>query len=299
MPSVMKGIPLLFVGLAPFAGLLALGDDPGASFARLWPVTPVAVLASAFANATAIGGGFLFVPVFILGYGLDPLVALPLSLSTQAVGMSSGALGWSRRFVAIRPLTLALAGALPGMVLGTFVWTPSAIQVKGTFGWVSLLVGLAMFLEYRADRRDEREAATRESAVEGVVYWGACLAGGLVTAWVSIGIGEVVALWLLLLHRRRIEVAIGTGVVALAACSVLGFFLHAGLSYAGSSGAAFPWTYLAFTVPGVLVGGYAGARIGRRLEERARAGGRRSPLKAIFAVVVLCDGIVMLWHAAG
>jgi uncharacterized membrane protein YfcA len=79
-----------------------------------------------------------------------------------------------------------------------------------------------------------------------------------VNALVSIGIGEVVALWLLFRHRVAIETAIGTGVLVLAACSVLGLVLHAQLG-------GVPWSYLAFTAPGAALGGHLrGAPCARR-----------------------------------
>ena len=279
-------VPLVLLGL--------LATDPLGLVQSLWPVIPIAFLAAAFANATAIGGGFVFVPVFVLGYGLGPLTALKLSLGTQAFGMSSGALGWSRACLEPRTLLRACLWATPGMIVGTFTWTPDPLDVKATFGWVSLAIGVVMALEYRfGEGRTGTEPAV-ESVASRMTFGLACLAGGLITAWVSLGIGEVVALWLLFRHRMRIEIAIGTGVAALAICSILGFGLHLWLERA--HGVAFPWDYLAFTVPGVLLGGASGARAGRWLEERLRARGRRSPLKAIFAVVVLLDGVVMLLH---
>lgn len=288
--------------LKPLLALLALGslilfallaEEPLDGFRRLWPVVPIAFAGAAFANATAVGGGFLFVPVFVLGYGLNPLVALKLSLGTQAFGMSSGALGWSASFIDRRALGLSLVGGLAGMWLGSTLWTPEPLQVKAAFGWVSLAIGVAMFLEFHfgLDRRGTRMGAERAFGL--LLYLGCCFAGGLITAWVSLGIGEVVALWLLFRHGVRIETAIGTGVAALAACSIFGFFLHAVVL-----AAAFPWHYLAFTVPGVVFGGIAGARLGRWAEERMRARGHRSPLKAIFSGVVLLDGIVMLLHVS-
>ena len=52
-------------------------------------LTLVAFFAASVANATAIGGGFLFMPLFIFVYQLAPPLALKLSIATQAFGMSS------------------------------------------------------------------------------------------------------------------------------------------------------------------------------------------------------------------
>lgn len=276
----------------PLGAYALLGDEPASGFVELWPVIPIAFVAAAFANATAVGGGFLFVPVFILAYGLNPLVALKLSLGTQSFGMSSGAAGWSREFIDRRALLQGLPPALAGMALGTLVWTPDPLQVKACFGWVSVAIGVAMYVEFRFGLDRSRVATGPDGPAGRLVYAAICLAGGVVTAWVSLGIGEVVALWLLFRHGVRIETAIGSGVAVLAACSVAGFLLHA------LGPEDFPWRYLAFTAPGVLLGGLCGARLGRRVEGWMRTRGRRSPLKAVFSAVVLADGIVMLVHAA-
>jgi uncharacterized membrane protein YfcA len=293
-------LPALAGGaLVPLALLFALHPQPVDALARLWPVIPLAYVAAAFANATAIGGGFVFVPVFILGYGIGPISALQLSLGTQAVGMSSGALGWSRRYIDVRALALATAFAALGMLFGTLVWAPSPLEVKAVFGWVSLAIAVAVALELRFGGRANNEDMPALRAGELLGYALACVLGGLVTAWVSLGIGEVVALWLLFRHRVRVEKAIGTGVAALAVCSIVGLALHGTRSFA-----SYPWEYLAFTTPGVLLGGFSGARAGRWIEARAAARRERgaasstspSPLKLVFVVVVLIDGLVMLAH---
>ena len=62
-------------------------------------LTMVAFIAASVANATAIGGGFLFMPLFIFIYQLTPPLALKLSIATQAFGMTSGALTWGRKYI--------------------------------------------------------------------------------------------------------------------------------------------------------------------------------------------------------
>lgn len=277
--------------MIPLVLLATLHADPLDAGRRLWPILPLAYVGGAVANATAIGGGFLFVPLFIFAYGVEPLVALKLSLGSQSVGMSSGALGWSRRFIDLRALAVSSAFAFVGMLAGTLVWAPSPLEVKAVFGWVSILIAVVVVVELRLGSRASAEHMPPLRAGELIGFGLACVIGGIVTAWVSLGIGEVVALWLLFRHRVRIEKAIGTGVAALALCSIMGMVLHTSRDFA-----AFPWEYLAFTAPGVALGGFSGARAARWLEAKMLAQGKRSPLKVIFAVVVLLDGIVMLAH---
>ena len=65
--------------------LLALG---GYLFGAKILLTVLAFLTASVANATAIGGGFLFMPLFIFIYQLAPVMALKLSIATQAFGMT-------------------------------------------------------------------------------------------------------------------------------------------------------------------------------------------------------------------
>ena len=251
--------------------LFVLNSDPWDAIARCGWVTPMAFFAAAFANATAVGGGFVFVPLFIFGYGLAPISALQLSLGTQSFGMTAGALGWSRDCIEPRYLLVGTLGSAVGMVWGTFGWVATALQIKSVFGWVSLGIAVVMALEARFGKDGTGSRVMNPTRLDQACFFAVCIFGGLITAWVSLGIGEVVALWLLFRHRLRVETAIGTGVAALALSSGLGFLFH-------GSDPAFPWEVLAFTVPGFCSEILWGSR-------RALAGtnhgpkGKKSPLK--------------------
>lgn len=265
--------------------------EPLALLAERWPVLIAALVASAFATATAVGGGFLFLPLFVLVYGLAPGMSLRLSLSTQAFGMTSGALAWRRVGFDWPALRTALAAGGAGLLLGLLVLVPDAGTVKTAFGVLSVVVGLAALAELRLGRSGEpRPPGRLDTALLALL----CLAAGLATAWTSIGLGGVVALWLVHRLGSRPDRAIATGAAALAAMSVASFALFAARGEV-------PWDWLVFTAPGVVVGGRLGAVLGRRLEERWRLVGRRpagwrgySPLKAVFVGVVLANGLAML-----
>ena len=260
-----------------------------------WVIFPIAFLAAIFANATAIGGGFLFVPLFIFGYGLTSLEALKLSLATQAFGMTSGSLGWSWRAIMSKALLLAAVGSVAGMVLGTYVWHPSNVMIKKSFGIVSIITGIVILLEMKYGAKNHAEQLRPTKWPEDILFIIVCFLGGIINAWVSIAIGEVVALWLLFVHHIRIESAIATGVALLAICSIFGFFFHISLG-------GIRWEMLAFTAPAVILGGFYGAKIGSYLEQSIKTRiqeqmanlERFSPLKAIFIIVAFLNGIVMV-----
>ena len=91
--------------------------------------------------------------------------------------------------------------------------------------------------------------------------------------------------------RLRLDKAIGTGVAVLAASSIAGFVFHSDLG-------GIPWELLMFTVPGVILGGHYGVKIAKYLESTFSQSAdqlfKKSPLKLIFAMVILVDCIVIL-----
>ena len=123
-----------------------------------------------------------------------------------------------------------------------------------------------------------------------ISYTVVCLLGGIFTAWTSIGIGEIVAVWLIVIARRPLEVALASGVAVLAFCSVIGAGLHVGIIK------SVPWNYLVYTIPGVLIGGYLGATTGRVICSCDNVNGWkfRIFLKMSFSLVILADGIYIL-----
>jgi uncharacterized membrane protein YfcA len=288
--SYLKIIVLIFV--AAFLILFLAFDNPLDLLLQNWIITPIAFIAAGFANATAIGGGFLFVPLFIFVFGLTPLVALKLSLATQAFGMSAGAIGWGRAF--IDPVALVFGGiaSMAGMGIGTLVLQLPSELIKPAFGWISFLIFVALVLEFRFGSGAQNERIARwDWRLLGYVV--ALFIGGMVTAWTAIGVGEFAAVYLLFVYGIRIEVSIATGVAILALDSVLGLAMHA---YLGG----IPWEFVMFTAPGVLVGGYTGARVGRYLEQRAFIRDRPlgdyqySPLKTIFLIIIFVDSVSIL-----
>lgn len=255
-------------------------------------LTITAFFAASVANATAIGGGFLFMPLFIFVYKLAPAVALKLSIATQAFGMTSGALAWGRKYIDKRAFILASSASILGVWVATYLWVVPSNYIKPLFALISLGVFFALILEMRLKVVDEQQAAKFTLNVISVFFVFSAFVGGLITGWTAIGVGEVVALYLLFFYRLRLDIAIGTGVAVLAVSSIAGLIFHLHLG-------GIPWELLAFTVPGVILGGRYGAKMAKHIEAEVKQSANRniikkSPLKLIFAVVILLDCIVIL-----
>lgn len=284
-PALRYGSPWLLVFALFWLLAVCLGfQDPLALAAQHAPLVAVGFLGAVLGNATAVGGGLVFIPVMVLLYGVSPLVALKLSLATQAFGMTSGALGWlARRAV---PLRLAAAAALPtlaGCTVSAFFLRPSPLLIKGLFGPVSILIGVLMLFLLAHRRNSPGQAAPRPASATSPGLLCAAFFGGLLTGWVAIGVGEVVAAYLMLRHGERPERSIGLGVVLLAVASIYLATLHTTVL------GGVPWDMAAFFVLGAVFG----ARLGPFLSQWI------SPvrLKLFFALIAIGDGILFLWQS--
>ena len=270
--------------------LLLLG---GYFFGSKILLTLVAFFAASVANATAIGGGFLFMPLFIFVYQLAPPVALKLSIATQAFGMSSGALTWGRDYIDKNAFILASFASIYGVWFATYNFAVPSGYIKPLFALISLGVFIALVIEMRLKVADQQQKANFSFNAFSIFFVLAAFAGGLVTGWTAIGVGEVVALYLQFFYRLRLDKAIGTGVAVLAVSSIAGFLFHADLG-------GIPWELLMFTVPGVILGGRYGVKMAKYLESTFSQSSsdqlfKKSPLKFIFAMVILVDCMVILF----
>jgi uncharacterized membrane protein YfcA len=293
---LLPSLAMLATFIAAFI-LFVFFPDPMAVLSANWPILPAAVVAAFIANATALGGGFLFFPLFTIVYGMAPLAALKLSLSTQAFGMSAGTLGWSRSWICGPALLVAGAAGALGMLAGTFAIPLAGASIKFVFGWLSLLICVMIVLETLLMQASNNQTIDLSFSPKALGLFISAFFGGLVTAWTAIGIGEFVALYLLFFYRLKFEVAIGTGVAVLALCSIVGLLSHSVLG-------GIPWEYLLFTVPGVLVGGFLGGRFGRRVDglflpsKTHLVDGSPAPskpiLKYIFIVIILVNAVTIL-----
>lgn len=207
----------------------------------LWFFFPVGILGAIIANATGTGGGVVFVPVFTaLQDGsimippdlvqlatLKPEESVAVSFTIQCFGMSVGALTWAHAIFVkdslawdekvssqtLAALTFApLATGIPALLL-----TQAFVEVEGDrlivwFKFFSLALGITLliftWIQRRQAAKDRKLVATPG---EIWVLMGLGLLGGTVTALFSVGIGEFLAIYLIL-RRFPTKVAIAVAV---------------------------------------------------------------------------------------
>jgi len=254
--------------------------DPAGLAAKNWPLILVGVAGAFIGNITAIGGGLVFIPVLMFVYRTDPVGALKLAFVTQAVGMTSGASGWIQRGAV--PLGL-LKWTVPSLILGTMVSTfllhPQPMLVKGLFGPVAVLTGFLTLVTVKRKGQPGDLPSTARVPIFIVSF-----IGGLITGWVAIGEGEIIAAFCLIAYGLDANKAIGLGVVLLSINSLLLAGLHS-LYFGGV-----PWDMALFTMLGVLWGGRFGPFLAQWIPTRG--------IKKVFAWIALLDGLLITWQVA-
>lgn len=253
--------------------------DPVGLAAGHWPLVVIGVLGAVIGNVTAIGGGIVFIPVMMFVYKTDPISALKLAFVTQAVGMTSGATGWLQRGeVPLNMLKYTVPPLIIGALVSTFVIHPQAMMIKALFGPIALITGLLTLITL------DNKGVTNELPVKAYLpVMSIALVGGLITGWVAIGEGEIVAAFCMLVYGLNSNRAIGLGVVLLAINSILLALIHA-LYFGGV-----PWELAAFTMLGVLWGGRLGPFLAQWLSLRSS--------KKLFACVAVADGLLVTLQA--
>jgi uncharacterized membrane protein YfcA len=278
-----------------------LAGVPVARFLAHWWVFPASILFSMIALASGVSGALFFSPFFMLIVGLSPSQAIGAGLLTEVFGMGNGLLNYVRQQVVdYATATWLLLGAIPAVVVGALAahYVPTTL-LKLAFG-VGILA-LGGFLVYydppeeRVPGEDEGEFLERKNTGRGKttietadgetftydICWrppgiGLATAGGFITGLISAGLPEVTTTQLIVRCRLPPRVAVATSVFVLAIAAIAGAAVHAL--------AATPvWYVVAWSVPGVLIGGTVGTRVGKYVPSEVM----ESMLGVIFGVVGL------------
>lgn len=219
----------------------------------LWFFFPVGVLGAIIANATGTGGGVVFVPVFAaLEDGgimvpealqalasLTPEQSVAVSFTIQCFGMSIGSLTWAHAIFVkdalawdekiehhtLLALTATpLATGIPALLLTQAFVNLDGAQLIFWFKLFSLTLGVVLLIFTWIQR--QQPASERRLTVGPGELWvllGLGAAGGAVTALFSVGIGEFLAVYLIL-RKFPTKIAIAVAVWVSVVCVITGFW---------------------------------------------------------------------------
>ena len=231
---------------------------------ELWFMPGVGLLGATIANTSGTGGGVVFVPVFSILrsagiMSLNPTQVVAASFLIQCFGMTMGALRWSTGLyrdtsaVRTRPVDywsvvgVVVAGALPAMLATQRLARFDPHDVLLAFKCFSIVLGVVVIVTTWTVNRERPPLARLNPwdlaalAVIGVI-------GGFVTSLFSVGVGEMVALFLFIRHY---PIALCTG----AAVTISSLSVLAGAPFHILNGNVV-WEVVSLAVLGATLGGY-------------------------------------------
>lgn len=261
------------------------------------PFFLLALLGAIVANATGAGGGIVFVPAFNL-LGIDHASIIATSFAIQCFGMTAGSIAWyrysRRQNITLEPAwheygNLVKVFALPtilGVVFGQTVFQPSDDQqtilvfkiFSAIFGVAILVTSYQLRKTLLAGLSVEERLSIKNPMLRRTLFYLTGFVGGAITAWLSIGVGELVAILLILL---RYPVALSVGV----AVSVSAIAVWVGVQKYIWFSSGVNVNILIFAAPAALIGG----TLARRITSYLTA----TQLKIVIAGWVLISAVVM------
>lgn len=266
---ILLGALVVYLTLS-YGAVLYLADWE-AGLLPFSPFAAVGLFGALIANSTGVGGGVVFIPAFSMLretgiMDVSPAQTVGISFVIQCFGMTTGAVTWINQFrdrnnqspPAGRPRLLALMIvivtplSLAGLWVTQYAIRPDPQLAFLLFKLFSIALGLALLLQMLVTRkqhtgRDHLEVSDfiALGLIGGV--------GGAATALFSVGVGELMALYLFL-RRFPFDVCIASAVVVSAITVVAGAPFHL------ISGNVL-FEVLVFAAPAVVLGGFLARRL--------------------------------------
>lgn len=259
-------------------------------FDRYSPFFLLGAAGALFANVTGAGGGVVFIPAF-QNLGLNELQSVGTSFAIQCFGMTTGALVWLRHarqesqhqrdwrlLVPFLAVSVPLSFAGLWLVYGLNIQAPGSLSLF--FAWFSILLGTALFVTiYFKSKSHQIEALNHIGhRLDLLLLAIISFIGGVITAYLSVGVGEFVAFFLIL-RGYRVTVAVTVAVILSAAT------VWAGIGYHLNVG-EIQYSVLLYAGPGAVIGAIIAKMVATRLPVLQ--------LKLLFAGWVLLVGLVEL-----
>lgn len=243
-------------------------------------------LGAIFANSTGAGGGVVFIPIFN-ELGFTDLQAIATSFAIQCFGMTAGALTWWVHYQQTQKCDLRLwqgfkriisitsVGSIIGLCLVYYYDIEPPSTLDQSFSWFSLILGLfiivtVFFLKPHRER-------SQIYLFDWLALILLSLFGGALTAWLSVGVGELLAIYLIL-RRFDISMAVSAAVIVSAFTVWVGIWQHTLINF------QVYWQVVLFAGPAAVLGGIFAKTLVTYLSA--------TRLKLFFAFWLLFSGVV-------
>lgn len=197
------------------------------------------IIGAIFANATGAGGGVVFVP-FFNQLNFDSNTTVATSFAIQCCGMTAGAITWwlfykkqqsdnpdwheiKRALLLTVPFSIVGVGLAQWVQFGNDGVGDSA-QLHTMFGIFSVLLAMSIFASISLLKKQAFNNTFK--TVDLISIPVIAVIGGVITAYLSIGVGELIAVYLIM-RRFNITFAIAIAVILSAYTVWLGVLFHA------------------------------------------------------------------------
>lgn len=245
-------------------------------FRHVWIFGPIGIFGAIIASSTGTGGGVVFVPAFNTLSGasemgtipmelsIDPVKTIGISFLIQCFGMSVGAAVWTRRFYAggltgprekingfgfLAILFATLSTTIPALIITQYTLF-SSVDGRGlltAFKWFSLVLGVVL-LVFTWALKKVKPYRFQPEMFDYYCLLGLGAIGGVITAFFSVGVGELVAVYLIF-RKFPTPTAIAVAVVV----SVITVITGVGYHVANGN---IIWPVALTAVPGAMIGGF-------------------------------------------
>lgn len=262
----------------------------------------VGIVGAIFANSTGAGGGVVFVP-FFNQINMHNSAIIATSFAIQCCGMTAGALTWHhhRQSLAIdnnvntnkalddgaqwlyvnKGLLITIPFSILGILIAQFGLSEYTQQMQTSlhmaFGVFSILLAISIYGSIPLLKR--RKLTKHLLPIDVLLLGVIAFFGGIITAWLSVGVGELVAVYLIL-RGFNVTSAIALAVILSAFTVWSAIFHHLFVTQ------AIYWHVLLFAGAGAIVGGIIAKRVVLYFSV--------VKLKLFFATWVLIMGITSL-----
>lgn len=209
---------IIFVLLWLF--MLYGASQPLLELLNYWQFSFLGLIGATFANSTGAGGGVVFIPMFEK-LNFTEQQAIATSFAIQCFGMTAGAVTWFyhyhshkrdlRLWQGFRRIILVTAIAAVFGLISVFSWQISSpASLHTSFSWFSLFLGTFIFLTvYLLKPNRERSQIYLFDYIVLILIG---IFAGALTAWLSVGVGEVLVIYLIL-RRFDINMAVAAAVI--------------------------------------------------------------------------------------
>ncbi|MFQ5460722.1 MAG: sulfite exporter TauE/SafE family protein, partial [Anaerolineae bacterium] len=210
---------------------------------QYWYMFPISIVIATVAMAAGIGGATFFAPLFVLGLGLSPEVAIGTGLITEVFGFASGLVAYHRRrLIDYRLGANLLVATVPAAVVGT--WLSGRAEPE----MLKLVLGMGLFAVAFSFLKtpEEKDVRRMNAAIEAdygpraetclvtadgqEIHYTVCNRaegrlisglGGLFVGMIATGLGELNGYFLLQRCRVPSRVSVATSVFVVAVTAVV------------------------------------------------------------------------------